>query len=372
MSSSTERLHSLDALRAIMMLLGLVLHSTETYLVGNNFPFAKDENSTHIALNYLEHFIHMFRMPVFFIVAGFFAAMLFYVRGSSKMILNRARRIVLPFIVFLLILYPLSMISLQVAKTEFATGLIDLSFISVNEFIPDSTLHLWFLYYLILCIPLALGVRLLLKAVPVFKRGIFSAFTKMVSSELPRIFFVALFSFILLVLIWELSPPTPLSFTPNIASLTFYFFFFGFGWLLYLGRGTLKSFEKNTWPYIIIGIAIFTVQFIFYDQIDDILKGVMSAILMSLLISGLFGFFLRYSSEYSQRMRYVSDASYWVYLVHIPFTIIIPVFMAGWDISGIIKFMITLTATTIICFSSYHLFVRRTFLGVFLNGRRYP
>ena len=75
----TERIHSLDSLRAIMMLLGLVLHSALTYNVTNHGHawLLKDPESTNIATDSIVFLIHFFRMPIFFLVAGFFGSMLF-------------------------------------------------------------------------------------------------------------------------------------------------------------------------------------------------------------------------------------------------------------------------------------------------------
>ena len=42
-------------------------------------------------------FIHIFRMPIFFVMAGFFAAMLYLRRGPGGLAQNRATRIVVPF-----------------------------------------------------------------------------------------------------------------------------------------------------------------------------------------------------------------------------------------------------------------------------------
>jgi len=76
----TERIHSLDSLRAIMMLLGLVLHSAITY--GNadwgSTWSLKDPIATSSVNDYIVDIIHVFRMQIFFLVAGFFGAMLFY------------------------------------------------------------------------------------------------------------------------------------------------------------------------------------------------------------------------------------------------------------------------------------------------------
>ena len=70
-----KRLHSLDALRAAMMLLGLVLHSVVSYItiaIPEAWPY--QDRQTSVAFDYLVFAIHLFRMPTFFVMAGFFAA----------------------------------------------------------------------------------------------------------------------------------------------------------------------------------------------------------------------------------------------------------------------------------------------------------
>ena len=74
----TERIHALDSLRAIMMLLGIVLHTAMTYSVTDyspGWPY-KDISATHLSNDYMHELIHSFRMQIFFVVAGFFASLL--------------------------------------------------------------------------------------------------------------------------------------------------------------------------------------------------------------------------------------------------------------------------------------------------------
>ena len=78
-----HRYHALDALRASMMLLGLVLHSSASYVVAplhEAWPYKDAATSTMFDLAVF--FIHLFRMPVFFVVAGLFAAMLMQRDGA--------------------------------------------------------------------------------------------------------------------------------------------------------------------------------------------------------------------------------------------------------------------------------------------------
>ena len=82
--NKTERIHALDSLRAIMMLLGVVLHTAITYskIDYSGAWSLKDINSTSLIMDYIVFVIHNFRMPIFFVVAGFFGALLFFERGG--------------------------------------------------------------------------------------------------------------------------------------------------------------------------------------------------------------------------------------------------------------------------------------------------
>jgi len=86
---------------------------------------------------------------------------------------------------------------------------------------------------------------------------------------------------------------------------------------------------------------------------------------------GLIGLFLRYMDKASARWRYMADASYWIYIVHVPFVMLLPLLLATVPLPGIVKLaLVSVTATGLILVT-YHYFVRPTFIGKQLNGRRY-
>ncbi|WP_432760780.1 hypothetical protein [Pseudoalteromonas aurantia] len=69
--------------------------------------------------------------------------------------------------------------------------------------------------------------------------------------------------------------------------------------------------------------------------------------------------------------RYISDASYWVYLIHVPILIYIQMPLLALDISIYLKFLISVVFTLAISFASYHLLIRFSFMGKLLNGKKY-
>jgi hypothetical protein len=68
----------------------------------------------------------------------------------------------------------------------------------------------------------------------------------------------------------------------------------------------------------------------------------------------------------------MADASYWMYLVHLPCTIVLPAFLSTLPVPTFVKFSVVLGATTFLTVVTYHYWVRATVIGQVLNGRRYP
>ncbi|MFK7820313.1 MAG: acyltransferase family protein, partial [Planctomycetaceae bacterium] len=98
-----ERRHDLDALRAIAMLLGIVLHAALSF---STVPWTVTDSQTSSSYSVLFATIHGFRMPLFFMLSGFFTAMLWRKRTLSGLIKQRAKRILLPLVIGCLTIVP--------------------------------------------------------------------------------------------------------------------------------------------------------------------------------------------------------------------------------------------------------------------------
>lgn len=368
--TKTLRLHSLDSLRAIMMLLGLVLHSSESYNIGEDDIWPRDPHATTLFLNYLNSLIHVLRMPIFFMVAGFFGSMLFYERGPKPMITNRLNRIAFPFIVFLLLLHPIIIFVLDFTSQSFNTTLTEIS--TTLTILPQITYHLWFLYYLVLLTLFSLALALLLRKVPGATLKLTHLFRWIILRKMIALPIFSILLFIVMLYIWDYGVPTPISFIPDFGAFLFFILFYLTGWMLYRTRELLNSFMRHDWLLTTSALVLFTVRFIWSSNIDDVLIGIIHAVITWMFAFGITGLFIRYGSHCSSRMRYISDSSYWIFLIHLPITIFIPGLMADLMLPAIVKFLLTLVGTSVICFATYHYFVRSSWIGQFLNGRKYP
>jgi hypothetical protein len=101
--ATANRRHDLDALRAIAMLLGIALHAALSFSDG---PWVVQDSQKNELFGLFFLAVHGFRMPLFFLVSGFFTAMLWRKRGLSSLIKHRAKRILLPCLLGLVTIVP--------------------------------------------------------------------------------------------------------------------------------------------------------------------------------------------------------------------------------------------------------------------------
>lgn len=102
----SNRRHDLDALRAVAMLLGILLHGSLSFF-DVPWPVQDTERNPAFGLIFF-NIIHGFRMPVFFVMSGFFTAMLWRKRGLNSLLWHRFRRIFLPLALGLVTIIPVT------------------------------------------------------------------------------------------------------------------------------------------------------------------------------------------------------------------------------------------------------------------------
>jgi glucan biosynthesis protein C len=336
----------------------------------------KDPSSNSMINDLIVSFIHSFRMQIFFVVSGFFGAMLFYERKPLAMIKNRVSRIVYPFIVFVILLWPLINFSFTYTGFVFAGDpnayQESLSLFSDPfNFIPQVTFHLWFLYYLALILAVTSILAFGLKKTPIITQALTKGFNWIIQKPVLRVFFFAMITGLVYLVMGISQVETSNSFTPDFNTFLYYFIFFIAGWFLFKSKEHLDSFKRLDWACSILGTVLFFGYTLNASSFSFEMTILVKSLVVWLLIFGFTGLFLRYGSKHSARMRYISDASYWVYLVHLPIAAFIPALIFEWQVPAMLKFLTVLSMTSIICFATYHLFVRTTFIGKFLNGRKY-
>jgi hypothetical protein len=395
----TDRLHSLDAVRASALLLGIALHATSPYMADMGWLATETPNAALAGVWYV---VHIFRMSTFFLIAGFFGRMMLERRGVKAFAKDRAKRIVIP----LLVGWPIVMLLMGLAfvLTLLATGVDFAAFVAERqaEAVAQAEAaaeeggdlwnwaHLWFLYYLVLFYSAALAARAVFSRV--IDRG---GQVRRALDVLVRLIMGGLWAPVVLaapLAAWfifqrddwaswfGIYPPTDI--VPDATAFIGHGLAFALGWLLHRQPRVLLDLEKSWIVYGVAAIAL-TVACAriagLTPQWEPHLEGRTLLVYAGLYavaswcwILAFVGAAERFLSSPSPARRYIADSSYWLYLMHLPVLVVFGVVFQSLGWHWTIEYTLTLAGTLALLLLSYHAMVRFTFIGAILNGRRHP
>jgi peptidoglycan/LPS O-acetylase OafA/YrhL len=332
--------------------------------------------------------LHIFRMSLFFAISGFFAHLLLERLGVRKFVKNRLRRIVLPLVVALIVCVPVIVVCYFWAHAQLGIKGVPIIAPPIPNPRPPAWIHLWFLYLLTWLYALALGWRALLSVVD--RHGLAGRATEglLAGSLRARVTPVALGVAPAVVLYytpwwipWQGIPAPIMGLVPNFPGLLAYGCAFGFGWLLHRNTSWLDALARDWAIYLTAAAALTLVSLavvgaspqLYVPQMTPADRAIFSAAYNIggwCWILGLVGAAVRFLDQPSPRWRYLADASFSVYIVHLPISYTLSTWMMRWPLHWSIKFVLIAGLTTTIAFSIYRWLIRGTFVGVFLNGRR--
>ncbi len=382
------RYHSLDRLRAVVMMLGVVRHSAMSYVPTVFAAWPYRDAHADIVVHWLIVFIRVFQLPVFFAIAGFFAAYLVETRGIRAYLRQRWSRIGVPFLVAWPVL-AVTMYFIVPFTSQFSsvppTHAYSLEEITSPGALRYMFMHLWFLYHLMILYVVAGALSVLARRIPANRRARLLDFFE---SAVHRggIGVLALLGGVMLYPMQSWALDYYAGPFPPLRLLGLFGLFFAFGWLIFHRRDVLEGFKRPVWSFLAAGIICSVGYLAFFELGCNPDPGrtctgssgglhlgavVFLSLSMWFLAYGLFGLFLRYMSHPSPRWRYMADASYWIYIVHVPFVIMLPLLLANVPAPGIVKVALVVAMATGLILVTYRYFVRSTFIGEQLNGRRY-
>ena len=385
-----SRLDYLDATRAFALLLGIVFHACLSFMP-IFMGWAVQDVSTSPLVAMFMTVSHSFRMETFFLLAGFFSHLTFHRKGAGEFVRSRVLRIAVPFVVGWFILHPL-VVSGWIMGSASLRGDVDVWAGLLGGFQSLSTLpagifagsHLWFLYYMAMITALVLAVRGLLTTTG-------SLHAKMVRRADAAVAWLANSPLSLLILavptaatlwfmrFWGMDTPDQ-GLQPNIPVLVIYGGFFVLGWMLSRQRELISQFARLTpQRWILAGLGITAILLLGDIERDPghphyvaahVAYAVSYALTMWSLVSLTIGVFKKLCQRPNAFIRYVADSSYWMYLVHLPVVVWLQVAVAELPLHWSLKLAFISTITIALSLFTYDLFVRSTFIGWVLNGRR--
>jgi glucan biosynthesis protein C len=353
-NQSKIRYHGLDFLRAFAMLLGLAVHAPLIYYmpeVARSFG-VEDAPAPELWVDVILVFITSWRMPMFFLLSGFFAVLLIERRGLSGFLNDRLIRIGMTFVLF-------------AALFDFFDGTF------------DGTLdHLWFLYYLLIFIfVIALAFQFssvkkqILRKIPAYRAPIAGGWLIM---AMP----------VATILNGESIEAPYLYSDVQTGSLLYYGSYFCAGLLLYGHKSLLEMLSSLKAISILTPITLLV--FIFYlDFLDTsrsfgpasvlnppslslgLLLAGLNSFLWVVLLMGLAGRFVRSGSK---TLNWLVELSYPIYLFHLHPVLFISAALYVEGIDQFPSFILSMLAGFGICVVLYYVLVKFTPLNWLLNG----
>ena len=369
MKPTNERLHHLDALRALAMLLILPVHALA--LLGLRGGMSGVEASVFWTL-------HVFRMPLFFLMAGFFFALMIESRDVVETVRNRALRIGVPIVFSVLFVVPLVTVCLQAISSHpyrpgSATALGPL-----GDIYPS---YLWFLWYLTLLYAVTLLLRMLLSRRPQMGERLRAVAGELLRRRLTPLALAVPCGVLLYRQPTWIAESTPGdSFAPVFDLLAYYAIFFFCGWALCVTPGLREAIEQHPRRYVLYtGLALPPALTLYLLQGEPaigqgrwfhLLALVLLALVAWSLILALLGISRRYLSDPNPRLGYWADASYWIYLSHFLPMAAIAAAIAAVGMPDAARIAVLIGATAVLIFPAYGAFVRHTAIGRVLHGPR--
>ena len=388
-SHLTDRLHGLDALRGGALLLGVVLHASMAYFPVTIWIVPDTDNSPIASALFFA--IHLFRMTAFFLIAGLFAHMMLHRRGPVGFIRDRLVRIAGPLFALWAPIF-----------AAFVAVLIWMAAIRNGGVIPTGgppppamtvgnfpLTHLWFLWVLLILYVAMLVLRAPFAALD--RGGGWGRFIDRITGALIGPWTPALMAAPLAVAFW-LAPdwipffgiPTPdTGLVPNPVALTAFGSAFGLGVLLNRRRDLLARIER-LWPvFTVMALGVGAGALVLaggpVPQLEPVtdpaLKAALAAAMALAVFASTFAVLalaLRFASGRSAVRRYLADASYWIYLIHLPLVMVGQVLVVNAVLPWFVKFGLVIGGTMVVSLLTYELLIRHSFMGRWLNGRRVP
>ncbi len=387
--TSSERLHALDAVRGFALLAGVAFHATLSFLPGPQVWLVMDqERSTTLSVVFF--LLHMFRMTIFFLIAGFFAHMSFHRRGALSFIGDRAKRIALPLVVGWPILISAITACLIWAVLKATHGHPPAGPSPAFPTLPNFPLtHLWFLWVLLL---LYAGALILRAPIALIDRGgrLRAGLDRIVAAVAggplaPVLLALPLAAAFVLQpqwLMWFGIMTPDQSLIPNASAIAGFSLAFGAGWLLHRQPDVLIGWSRR-WGLNLLLAAVATTAALSIvgttpvltpepEPLRRLIYAACYALAAWSWTLGLIGLALRFLHRERPARRYIADASYWIYLVHLPIVMALQIALSDLAWPWFVKYPLILAIALPLMFASYQLMVRHSFIGVVLNGRRAP
>lgn len=334
----TERRYDIDWLRVIAIGLLLIYHIAIIFQPWAMFIGFIRSDDTVEGLWTPMTMLNVWRIPLLFYVSGMGLYFAMKKRNWKKLISERSKRILLPFVFGFLAITPLHLFIFQ---NYYKMPL---------SYYPHSG-HLWFLGNIFIYVLLLSPLFFYLKKHDNgrFKKAISKIMTYAMGPLSISVFFMLEVG-IVKPQLFEMYAETWHGFFIGLLA-----FFFGF-LFVYSGKAFWQTVSKWKWLYIGIATVLYIIRFTGFESISTMYITAMES---NCWIFGVFGLGYHYLNKPSALLSYLSQAAYPVYIIHMFVLYAAALIILPLQIYPLLKFMGITLFTFIVCFLIYEFLLRR-------------
>lgn len=349
MTTTSERRHDLDWLRVLGVLLLVPFHVALIFVFDPfTIMYIRDSVNSRV-LAEVTGFIHMWHMPMLFMISGAATYYALGQRSARDYIRERSLRLFIPLLVGILTYVPLTIYIQHSDRLSLPEGYLGFFHVDLNQldgmkgaFTPA---HLWFILFLFVFSMIGLPLFQWLRA----EKGRSGIERLVTALQTPNAIVSLSKSVIVLGIPLTLAAATGILGDMNPL---YYFLIFFFGFVFASDTRFQKSIDRLTWVALAYGIFETVVNIIF--PIRDfaawtpqwVVLGLMYQMgrwALTLAILGLGHRFLNFTNLV---LRYASEVAMPFYLLHMTFSVITGYFVIRFDAPVAVKYpLIVVTAT---------------------------
>lgn len=388
------RRYELDWLRTLVVL-GLIPVHTASIFTPTADLYLKDTH-TSATMVLLGLFAGVFGMPVLFFVSGAASWFALGSRTSARYLNERVTRLLVPLIFATLVIVPVQVYVVAVSNpglvSTIGVPISDPRFLdSYLRFYPQYLLafayflshpsvegfiafigHLWFLLYLLVFSLVALPLFAYLRS-PGGLRQI---------ERLARFCAHpgAIFALAVPLVLVDAFAHTIWTGIGAAAETVVYLMCFVYGYVLYADPRFGQAMRRQWVPALVAGMGLWVLAEFFLLQrpprpYDNSMGAVLAVIPLRGIIAwcwvvGLVGFGITYLNRATRLLRYLGEAAYPIYVLHVAVIVSVGYFVIRWDVPLLVKFVVIMVATFIISLGIYEALIKRIRVLRLLFGLR--
>ncbi len=227
----------------------------------------------------------------------------------------------------------------EVLRTRYGT------FLQASCFATPVFEHLWFLWFLCWLLPL------------------FALWTRLAERKTRlRPLWLAPFALLPQLLMGtsmpSFGPDTATGWVPPPHLLVYYGIFFFFGALSYSADGTEGALGRRWKLMLSLAVSLVFPLALVTMSLAPVLSSLLQVVYAWLMIFGLLGWARQRLSQQNARLRYLADASYWLYVAHLPLVVAFQILVRDSLLPVPVKLLIIIGGSLTVLLASYQFFVR--------------